>query len=237
MASGFSSSTETSLPSASIDLAIDEPTRPQPTISTNMEPTIALRPLAQAGGSSPPSSGLRGLGVGGRRREDHLAGRLLDHVAGGLARRTGRWCAGSPPRIAPPRMRLGASAASTIASTPRRLASATIAAPAVRPRTIAVATSTPSYSSPTSFARGQRPARPSRPCSGGHARVDRQRHRHLEHVERLEHRAALALLGLLRGQPAGGAHDVVVQRARRRPARGCCRTPPPWPPAAPRPGS
>ena len=50
-------------------------------------------------------------------------------------------------------MRVGSSAASTIASTPRLRASATIAWPALRPRTIAVATSTPSYSSPTSLAR------------------------------------------------------------------------------------
>ena len=50
-------------------------------------------------------------------------------------------------------MRVGSSAASTIASTPRRLASRTIASPALRARTVAVATSTPSYSSPTALAR------------------------------------------------------------------------------------
>ncbi len=55
--------------------------------------------------------------------------------------------------MAPPRTALGSSAASTIASTPRRRASATMACPIVRPRTIAVATSTPAYSSPTSLAR------------------------------------------------------------------------------------
>ena len=50
-------------------------------------------------------------------------------------------------------MRVGSSAASTIASTPRRLASRTIPSPARRARTVAVATSTPSYSSPTALAR------------------------------------------------------------------------------------
>ena len=50
-------------------------------------------------------------------------------------------------------MPVGSSAASTIASTPRRLASCTIASPARRARTVAVATSTPSYSSPTALAR------------------------------------------------------------------------------------
>ena len=50
-------------------------------------------------------------------------------------------------------MRVGSSAASTIASTPRRLASRTIPSPALRARTVAVATSTPWYSSPTALAR------------------------------------------------------------------------------------
>ena len=55
--------------------------------------------------------------------------------------------------MAPPRRRLGSSAPSTIASTPLRRASETIAWPTERPRTMAVATSTPAYSSPTSLAR------------------------------------------------------------------------------------
>src|SRR5689334_5255479 len=58
-----------------------------------------------------------------------------------------------PPSSAPPRIREGSSAAMTIACTPRRRASSTIAAPARRARTVAVATSTPSYSSPTALAR------------------------------------------------------------------------------------
>ena len=60
---------------------------------------------------------------------------------------------GLPPSRSPPPTRVGSSAASTTASTPRRLASLTIASPALRPRTTAVATSTPWYSSPTAFAR------------------------------------------------------------------------------------
>ena len=58
-----------------------------------------------------------------------------------------------PPSSTPPRIWSGCSAARTIASTPRRLASRTIASPALRARTTAVATSTPSYSSPTALAR------------------------------------------------------------------------------------
>src|SRR6478752_3241808 len=58
-----------------------------------------------------------------------------------------------PPSSAPPRIFDGSSAASTTACTPRRLASSTIACPARRARTVAVATSTPSYSSPTALAR------------------------------------------------------------------------------------
>ena len=47
----------------------------------------------------------------------------------------------------------------------------------------------------------------------GHARVERQRHRHLEDPQRLDHRAALAVVVvLLGGEPAGGLHDVVVER-------------------------
>ena len=44
-------------------------------------------------------------------------------------------------------------------------------------------------------------------------RVERQRHRDLEHPQRLDHRAALALvLVLLAREPPGGLHDVVVER-------------------------
>ena len=145
-----------------------------------------------------------------RRGEDHLAGRLLDHVAGGLARRSGR---------APGRGRRGSRrrargwAPRRPARSPRRRAGAPRTrspGPTVRPRTIAVATSTPSYSSPTSLARASTRLASCDPLVR-HARVDRQRHRDLEHVERLEHRAALALLGVLGRQPAGGA-----RRCRRR---------------------
>src|SRR3954464_13468464 len=106
-----------------------------------------------------------------------------------------------PPSSAPPRMREGGSAARTIASTPRRLASSTIAWPARRARTVAVATSTPSYSSPTAFAppTAPPPGLPPRPPPPrllelvlGQRGVDRQRHRNLEHPQRLDHRAVLA---------------------------------------------
>ena len=93
----------------------------------------------------------------------------------------------------------GSSAASTIASTPRRRASSTIAWPARRARTVAVATSTPSYSSPTAFARAQRRLR-ALELRLGQARVDRQRHRHLEDPDRLDRRAVLA--GSSRSSPA-----------------------------------
>ena len=43
--------------------------------------------------------------------------------------------------------------------------------------------------------------------------VERERHRHLEHPQRLDHGAALLeLVVLLGGQPAGRLHDVVVER-------------------------
>ena len=71
-----------------------------------------------------------------------------------------------PPRPTPPRIRDGSSAPSTIASTPRRRASSTIAYPARRVRTVAVATYTPPYSSPTAFARASA-RRASLICSSG----------------------------------------------------------------------
>ena len=58
-----------------------------------------------------------------------------------------------PPRIAPPRTRLGGSPPITIASTPRRRAASTIPAPMFRAGTTSVTTSTDSYSSATCFAR------------------------------------------------------------------------------------
>src|SRR5690242_13366983 len=166
----------------------------------------------------------------------------------------------------PPRVDAFSSAASTIASTPRRLASRTIASPARRARTTAVATSTPSYSSPTALARiSARRARlsslsgtgVSSGCAVGtstthtapitappprrrrlaapvhladrlgehqrppgalelalrHRRVERLRHRHLEHPERLDHRPALAGVVVLLGRQAPcGLHDVIVER-------------------------
>src|SRR4051812_47544266 len=134
-------------------------------------------------------------------------------------------------------MRVGSSAASTIASTPRPLASRPMPSPAPPARTVAVATPTPPYSSPPPLPR--RLARP----AGAHGRrgdldalvllphrlgapqrlaralevlvrdprVERQRHRDLEHPHRLDDRAALALVGvLLHREPAGRLHDVVV---------------------------
>src|SRR4051794_8588648 len=85
IASGSSSRTETSLPSASICLEIADPTRPQPTTSTNTQPTLhRVRP-----GNAHRRLGLDPLAepvaVGGRGGEDDLAGCLVDHVAGGLS--------------------------------------------------------------------------------------------------------------------------------------------------------
>ena len=137
----------------------------------------------------------------GRRGEDHLAGRLGDHV---LRRRPPRSCrAGRRGRRAA-RRRGSATAPRRRARsprTPRRRASSTIAWPARRARTVAVATSTPSYSSPTALARASA-ARACLSCASGSARVDRQRHRDLEDPQRLDRRAL-----------------VLVERRRRPPRR------------------
>src|SRR3954463_9113729 len=111
-----------------------------------------------------------------------------------------------PPSSVPPRVATFSSAASTIASTPRRLASCTIASPARRARTTAVATSTPSYSSPTALARASawrgRLAAPLELLVGP-AAVQRERHRDLEDPQRLDPGAALLVLVLVGGEPAG----------------------------------
>src|SRR5918992_4528043 len=79
MASGSSSRTDTSWPSASMDLAIADPPRPDPTMSTNIRASLykgswlGRDPFADA------------RSVSWRGRENHLAGSLFDHVARGLA--------------------------------------------------------------------------------------------------------------------------------------------------------
>src|SRR5215210_9003903 len=82
MASASSSSTETSWPSSIMELAIAEPTRPQPTIRTNISIPQYIREGAKQRlrQDALPRALLPRRGGG----EDHLAGCLLDHVAGGV---------------------------------------------------------------------------------------------------------------------------------------------------------
>src|SRR5918995_130913 len=88
IASASSSSTETSWPSSSMELAIADPTRPQPTIRTNILVPQYIRPRDQPAPAAAPLSGLGkhalagALLARGRCGQDDLAGRLLDHVAG-----------------------------------------------------------------------------------------------------------------------------------------------------------
>src|SRR4051795_9915726 len=120
----------------------------------------------------------------------------------------------------------------TIACTPRRLASSTIAAPVRRARTVAVATVTPSYSSPTALARASAP-RARLSCASGSAAsmgsdIGSSKTQIASTVEPTVSskvssscsaggppgggaglvEGALVLLG---GEPAGGLHDVVVE--------------------------
>ena len=96
-----------------------------------------------------------------------------------------------PPSSAPPRTRVGSSAARTIASTPRRRASSTIACPARRARTVAVATCDALVLLPHRLGPPQRRARLLE-LRVGQPRVDRQRHRHLEDPQRLDRRRRVA---------------------------------------------
>ena len=223
MASASSSRTETSWPSASIELAIAEPTRPQPTIRTNIPAPlyicVALR-IAPGGPSPRPPHAAdpphlragRPRACPPRRRrggEDHLAGRLLDHVAGGLPTKRSR-TRPRPPRIAPPRTRDGLLGGEhdRLHAAAARLGHDRLAHGAAAHHRRGHLH--PSYSSPTSLARASTRFASLHPLLR-HARVDRQRHRDLEHVERLEHRSALALVGVLGGQAARRADDVVVE--------------------------
>ena len=188
-----------------------EPTRPQPTISTNIRRTLhreALRLRTSVRGSSsarrPPLSP-RGGG------EDHPAGRLLDHVARRSRPRTGRAAPTRPPSSAPPRVRVGSSAASTIASTPRRFASDDDRR-AHRPRAHHRGRDHHALVLLADLLRARAaPRLAARDLLVRHARVERQRHRHLDHEQRLDHGAALALVALLGREPARGADDVVVE--------------------------
>ena len=146
-----------------------------------------------------------------RRREDHRTRRLARRRTWSRRRRSsrarrGRRGARRRGSSRAPRRRARSPA------TPRRRASSTIAWPARRARTVAVATSTPSYSSPTAFARAQRRAR-ALELRVGQARVERQRHRDLEDPDRLDRapRRSPSSSSLGR-EPPGRLHDVVVER-------------------------
>src|SRR6202000_2919395 len=84
--SGSSSRTETSCPAANADLATADPTRPAPTIRTNIWPlrSWAWRQRLDDGSAASvrPSSHLHRRVLGGGRRHDHPATRLAYHVLG-----------------------------------------------------------------------------------------------------------------------------------------------------------
>ena len=218
-------------PRLSMELAIADPTRPQPTIRTNMR-VSTLHTTGQ--GATPSRTPSRPSPPTGRRGEDHLAGRLLRPRSGSSPHEAVARPAAARP--ASPRRASGSAPPPRARSPPPRGAGlGHDRLPDRPPATIAVATSTPSYSSPTSLARATH-ALGLVHALVGHAGVDRQRHRYLEHVERLEHRAALPSSPARRR--AGRRCRRCRRRApRRRPARGCSRTRPRSRPGAPRPGS
>ena len=211
--SGSSSRTETSCPEARAERATAEPTRPAPTMRTNM-----VRHVTRFARRCPPlrrpRAGLvRGRRLGRRGGQDDRDGGLGQHVLRRLPDEVVARPA-APAEQRPARIRVGSSAPRMITSTPRRWASSTIARPALRARTVAVATSTPWYSSPTALAR-RSAARARSSCASGSRGVDRQRHRDLEDPQGLDRRplVRVEVLVLLAGQPPRGLHDVVVERA------------------------
>ena len=216
-------------PAASAAVATDEPTRPAPTIEDEHRrerypaaPSDSDAPARRAALVGPaaapeprPVAARAPASVAGRRRgEDHPARRLVDDVLRDVphevvaAGRRGR------PAARPPRIRDGSSAASTIASHAaplgllddrlrRRGGRAPSPSRPRRPRT-----------PPPPPWRARSAARARLSCASGSARVDRQRHRHLEDPQRLDRRAlpSQASSVLLGGQAPGGLDDVVVER-------------------------
>ena len=135
-----------------------------------------------------------------------------------------------PPSSAPPRIFDGSSAASTIGlarrgAWPRRRSPARRGARA----TVAVATSTPSYSSPTALARAQRRARLLELRLGQRARRSAATSAPRRSTAPRSSRPCPSSKASSSSSPAsrpGGLDDVVVQRRARRAARGSTRTRP-----------
>src|SRR5215218_5741278 len=217
IASASSSKTETSCPSVSIELAIAEPTRPQPTIKTIMRTSLYSGarevPVAYASDERGTESGknaLAGVLLTRRRRgQDHPAGRLLDHVAGGV----------SDEAVTGPTVPAENGTAPDPGGLLRREHDRLDAAPSRLRDDRLAGGPAPDHGGGHLHALvfladllGPRkhPLRLLHPLFGD-ARIDRQRHRDLEDVKRLQHRA-VALLGLLRRESSGRPNDVVVQR-------------------------
>ncbi len=209
--SGSWSSTETSWPASSACLATAEPTRPAPTIRISMSGRLALRTLV--GSASAPGGGRTGrprrLAAGAVRITRHSALRSTYFVASPTKLSSGP---PDPPSSAPPRTRDGSSAASTIASTPRRFASLTIPCPARRARTIAVCTWTPSYSSPTALARRSASCARLIWASGRRASIGSAIGTSKTQIASITAPSSSSSSQTVAGEAAGGLDDVVVER-------------------------
>src|SRR3954451_6332265 len=213
MASEFSSSTETSWPSESMDLATAEPTLPLPTIRTNIRSAQYSRKggrWARSDRRAVCAVVLRAVKRARRcRGEDDMAPCLLDDVRGGLPRdpftsscqpsengasadATGL-LGGQHDRLYAPAARLGDDGGSGRTSADHRRGH--LHALVLLPHLLGTR---------------QRPARLVH-ALGRNPCIQRKRERHLEHVQHLEHGTALPLAGLLGRKAPGGAHDVVVE--------------------------
>src|SRR4051812_6832356 len=208
--SGSSSRTDTSWPAARAALATADPTRPAPTISTNMRAeNLADR---RTGSSAGLIVGGRLL-VGGRRRgEDHPAGRLLDHVLRDISNEVVERRPPAEQRPpADPRRLLGREHDRLDPAPARLLHDRLTGAPGThrRGRHLDALVLLPDRLHAPQRRAGALELRVRQP------RVDGQRHRHLEDPQRLDRRTLARRLvrRLLGGQPAGGLDDVVVERA------------------------
>src|SRR3954470_8428941 len=234
--SGSSSRTETVWPARRAAVATEDPTLPAPITSTNTARTLAPWRLGRwrigdaaglvgrearqahriggarrAGALEPAGTHVAGAAVAGRRGEDDAAGGLVDDVARGLAHE----------RVVEPALAAQQRAAAHAGGLLRREDDR------LDPPPLGLAHDALPRPAGAHGGGGDLHAlvllphrlRTAERLAGAlellvaDARVQRQRHRHLEHPHRLDHRAALALVGvLLHREAAGGLHDVVVER-------------------------
>src|SRR4051812_41681662 len=235
--SGSSSSTETVWPARRAAVATEDPTLPAPTTSTNTARTLTLRRLGRFGIRDAPGLAGRqprqphrirrprrrseageragpdvaGTAIARRRGEDDAAGGFVAHVARRLADE------GVVEPALAAEERAAAHPGRLLGREHDRLDPAALGLPddalARPPRAHGRRGDLDALVLLTHRLRARERLAGPLELLVADARVQRQRHRDLEHPHRLDDRAALPLVGvLLHREPPRRLHDVVVER-------------------------